>query len=399
MPKIIRTFILTIFLALISCGTQKSMTPEISPASPLSTPTMAPATETPTATATDRPAPTATPEVVELNNDAMKAEIDQLATAFLQQDKNSGMGIAVVARDPQTGQLEAMMLNYGMTAKENGQPVTSDTVYEIGSVTKVFTGILLAEAVNSGTVQLNDPIQKYLPPGIKAPMYKDIPITLLNLATHRSSLPRDIDTDTLPEMYGWLSKVHLASPPGSQYIYSNAGYSLLGDILARLSGKDFGALEFSSISQPLGMPDTTETLTQDQTHRLAQGYTYDGSTADYFPDSGAMSSAGYLRSTLQDMTRFLIANLNPDSTPLAASIKLAQVSQVEGRNPGTGQGLGWDIDQPGTANERISKGGGTSGFTSYISFMADGSSGFVLLTNGMYVENLVPQMLNILNGN
>ncbi len=302
-----------------------------------------------------------------------------------------------MVREKQTGQLQEMQLNYGNTGKGSAQIVTSDTEYEIGSITKLFTGILLAEAVTSGAVQLNDPIQKYLPPGIQAPSYGDAQITLADLATHHSALPRDIETDDIPSMYSWLNGVQLGRAPGSQYVYSNVGYSLLGDILARLAGSDFDTLEYESLSQPLGLMDTRETLNADQSSRLAQGYGYDGSSADYFPDSGAMSSAGYMRSTLNDMTRFLIENMEPGSTPLGDSILLAQTLQAPGPDDGTGVGLGWEITQLGTTDERLYKGGGTYGFTSYISFLRDGSYGFVLLSNGMYVENLVPHIVNILN--
>jgi CubicO group peptidase (beta-lactamase class C family) len=387
-----------VFLALSACGTVPAA------AIPMM-PTRMPVTATPTvdapeatSTATAAPSPTAEPTagVPELEDEAIQKQIDRLATWFLGQGTNSGLGVAIVMRNPATGQLEAMMLNYGTTGKGDHQAVTPGTVYEIGSITKVFTGILLAQEVSSGAVQLNDPIQKYLPEGIAAPTYKGRPITLDDLATHRSGLPRDINTDTLPELYGWLNGFQLARPPGSEYIYSNVGFSLLGDILARLNGTDFNTLEARAVSQPLGMTDTGETLDTDESERLAQGYTYDGSPAQYFPDSGAMSGAGYLRSTLQDMTRFLVANMQADSTPLSDAIQMAQTLQAEGRNPGTGVGLGWEIDQLGTTSERLYKGGGTYGFTSYISFMRDGSSGFVLLTNGMYAENLVPHMLSIL---
>jgi hypothetical protein len=87
----------------------------------------------------------------------------------------------------------------------------------------------------------------------------------------------------------------------------------------------------------------------------------------------------------------------PEATPLNSSIDMAQSLQAEGRDPGTGVGLGWEIAQLGTTGERLYKGGGTLGFTTYISFMRDGSTGFVLLTNGMYVDSLVPHMLRILS--
>lgn len=402
MPPSIRGLAIILVLALNACGTLQSAFPTPS-STPLPTITPLPTEpdDAPAATVTPVPtgSPTAvpTPGIVELQDDSIKKQVDQLASWFVGQGTNSGMGVSVVLRNPQTGQLEVMELTYGTLGKGDGLQVTPDTIYEIGSITKVFTGILLAEDVTSGKVQLDDPIQKYLPDGIQAPSYKGIPITLDDLATHRSGLPRDINTDTQSEMYGWLNGFQLSRAPGSEYAYSNVGFSLLGDMLARLAGTDFNALESKDVSAPLGLSDTGEKMDADKTDRLAQGYTSDGSPAQYFPDSGAMSSAGYMRSTLDDMTRFLVDNMQPDSTPLAAAIQMAQTLQAEGRNPGTGVGLGWEIDQLGTTSERLYKGGGTYGFTSYISFMRDGSSGFVLLTNGPNAENLVPHMLNIIN--
>ena len=292
-----------------------------------------------------------------------------------------------------------MLLNYGNTSKEHGQPVTSDTVYEIGSITKVFTGILLAQTVYYGLINLNDPVQKYLPDGVHLAAYKNQPIQMVDLATHRSGFPRELGSDNPADLYHWLNNFQPDRAPGAEYVYSNLGYMVLGDILSRLSKTDFGALEFASISQPLGLLDTREVLTSGEQNRLAQGYYYDGSVASYFPDSGNMSGAGYLRSTLNDMTRFLIDNMRPDSTPLASSLQLAQTMQAEGRNPGTGTGLGWEIDQPGAPSEVIWKDGGTLGFTSYISFMKNGSYGFVLLSNGQFIDNLASKMSALLDEN
>ena len=393
--------LLALVISLTACGTQKpaitdqpsdaiTQIPNVPTNTPLPVAT-APATQTPTLVPT--------PGLPLFSDDHLKSQIDRLATAFLKNNRNPGLSIAVVIRDPQTGQLEAMLLNYGTTAKGGGQPVTSDTVYEIGSITKAFTGILLAEAVNAGKVKLDDPIQNYLPPDVHAPTYKDkdIPITILNLATHRASLPRDPASDDMQDIYSWLDTFKPAHAPGSQYVYSNLGYALLGDILARLSGNDYGTLEFQSLSQPLGLMDTTEALSDDQASRLAQGYTYDGSLMPYFPMSGALSSAGYLRSTLNDMTRFLIDNMQPDTTPLASSLRLAQTVEAEGRNPGSGAGLGWDINRPGAPDESIWKGGVTPGFSSYISFRRDGSSGFVILTNGQLADSLASSIADLLD--
>ena len=398
LPRAARLFPAAIILGLAACATPPAATtPALQPAAALVQTPAPPATASaaPPAPA-GPPSPAPTVVIPALEDPATRAQVDQLASWFLGQGRDSALSVGIVVRDPRGGQLKAMLLNYGTSARDNGQPVTSRTLYEIGSITKVFTGILLGEALDSGSMRLGDPIQPYLPEGIQAPAYAEAPITLLDLATHRSGLPRDLDSDDIRAMYAWLNGLHLSRLPGSAYSYSNAGYSLLGDILARQAHSDYATLEYDSLSQPLGLPDTAESLDAAQAARLAQGYTYDGSPAAYFPQSGAMSGAGYLHSTLADMTRFLVENMQPGTTPLGAPLELAQGLQASGRNPGSGVGLGWEIDRLGASGERLYKGGATRGFTSYISFSRDRRAGFVLLANGMYVENLVAHMLHIL---
>jgi D-alanyl-D-alanine-carboxypeptidase/D-alanyl-D-alanine-endopeptidase len=394
MNRTVRKLFLLFLLGFAACGTHQiaTETPMTSP-SPVDNNTSTPL---PSPTLTSTPAPTATPAIQSFNDDSLKSQIDHLAASFIAQSHDSGLSVAVVKRNPQTGQLEAMLLNYGYTSKAQSQPVTSDTVYEIGSITKVFTGILLAQAIHAGKINLDDPVQKYLPDGVYLAAYKDKPIRLIDLATHRSDFPRDLGSDDPSDLYQWLNNFQPSIAPGAEYVYSNLGYMVLGDILSRLSQSDFNTLELTSVSQPLGLLDTREVLTDDEKNRLAQGYSYDGSPAPYFPDSGTMSGAGYLRSTLKDMTRFLLDNMQTDSTQLASSLQLAQTMQAEGRNPGTGTGLGWEMDRPGMSNEVIWKGGGTNGFTSYIEFMKDGNSGFVLLSNGQFIDNLASSMSALL---
>ena len=394
-----RALLLLLMIGLTSCGSQPPVNAARLPEVAITdTPTdSGPGTATfaPTATATDEP-PTPTPDIPVLYDGNLKSQVDRLASGFLNSSKNPGLSVSVVLRDPASGQLKAMLLNYGTIYKDSGNSVDSGTVYELGSITKLFTGILLAEAVNAGEVKLSDPIQDYLPTGIAAPIYKGKTISLVNLATHRSGLPRDLNADSFTDLYIWLNGYQLGIAPGSEYVYSNLGYSILGDILARNENSDFGTLAFQSVSQPLGLLDTREVLTDDQVSRLAKGYGYDGSPAEYEPNSGPMSSAGYLHSTLKDMTRFLVENMQPDSVPLSASLKLAQTMQSVGRNPGTGTALGWEIDDPGEPDERLYKGGATLGFSSYISLAKDGSSGFILLTNGQYIDNLALPMARLL---
>ena len=225
--------------------------PPTRPITPTTTETDTP-TVAPLATETDEP-PTSTPGISLLNDDILKDQVDRLAAGFLGRARNPGLSVSVVLRDPGSGQLKAMLLNYGTSFKDGKVPVDSETVYELGSITKLFTGILLAEAVNASEVKLTDPIQAYLPDGIQAPVYKQIPISLVNLATHRSGLPRDSYTDSFSDIYTWLNGFQLSIAPGSEYIYSNLGYEILGDILARKANSDFGTLAFQSVSQPLSL--------------------------------------------------------------------------------------------------------------------------------------------------
>lgn len=399
------SFVLLTLLAisLTACSTTSSsltQTPLPSEPTAASVAETAAPTDTPSPTATQTATPTITPvptiQLLLFNDEEFKAQIDRLAAKFMNQTHNPGLSIALAIRNPQLDQLQVMLLNYGMTNKEDGQPITSNTEYEIGSVTKVFTGIMFAEGIEAGTVKLDDPIQNYLPDGIQAPMFDGIPVTLRDLATHRSGLPRDVESDDPNDLYIYLNGLKLDYAPGSEYAYSNFGYEILGNILALQARKDFGSLEFDSLSKPLGLTDTTVSLSADQQSRLASGYQFDGTPADYFPQSGAMSPAGYLHSTLNDMARFLVANMQPDATSLGPSLKLAQTSAAQGRNPGTGAGLGWDIVRPDDQSARVWKDGATDGFSSYISFARDGNSGFVLLTNGQYIDNLASVIIQLL---
>jgi serine-type D-Ala-D-Ala carboxypeptidase/endopeptidase len=364
----------------------------MSSTSGLGTPPSLYATETSSPTA----APVPTFQLLFFNDDPLRAQVDHLAEKFMRESGNPGLSVAVVVRNPQLDQLQVMLLNYGKTSKENGQPINSDTEYEIASVTKVFTGIMFAEAIENRAIGLDDPIQDYLPAGIHAPTFGGISIKMVDLATHRSGLPRDTVSDDPGQLYLSLNSLKLDQAPGSKYQYSNFGYELLGDILARQAGRDYGSFEFESVSHPLGLMDTTESLSADQKNRLAQGYQYYGSPAPFFPEAGAMGPAGYLHSTINDMARFLVANMRLDATTLGPMLKLAQTSAAQGRNPDTGAGLGWDILHPDSPNTRIWKDGASAGFSSYISFAQDGSSGFVLLTNGPFIDKLATDMIQLL---
>ncbi|HEX7678961.1 MAG TPA: serine hydrolase domain-containing protein, partial [Thermoanaerobaculia bacterium] len=193
--------------------------------------------------------------------------------------QRQGVGIVVGVIDPSGRRTVA----YGSTKKGEG-PVDANTVFEIGSITKVFTSLLLADAVQRGEVALTDPVSKYLPPNVKVPERGGKKITLVDLATHTSGLPR-MPTNFHPrdpgnpyadfsvaQLYEFLSSVELTRDIGSKYEYSNLGGGLLGHALALRAGTDYETLVRTRILEPLGMKSTAITLSKAMKDRLAPGH-------------------------------------------------------------------------------------------------------------------------------
>ncbi len=164
------------------------------------------------------------------------------------------------------------------------EPVNGDTVFEIGSITKVFTSVILADMVVHGEVKLDTPVAQLLPAGVRVPQRNGKPITLLDLAMHVSGLPlmppdfKPADMENpfagfgAPQLYAFLSAYQLPRDPKFQYEYSNLGVGLLAHALARKAGMSYSELLRVRILDPLGMTSTSIVLSEDQKRRLATGY-------------------------------------------------------------------------------------------------------------------------------
>ena len=165
------------------------------------------------------------------------------------------------------------MIAYGHLKRGDSRALNGDTVFEIGSVTKVFTSLLLSEMVQNGQMALSDRVAKYLPETVKLPDKDGKQITLVDLATHTSGLPRT-PTNFAPQywnnpyvdysvqqLYEFLSSYELTRDPGSQYEYSNLGAGLLGFVVARRAGMSYEELVRKRICDSLEMKSTTVTLT------------------------------------------------------------------------------------------------------------------------------------------
>lgn len=260
---------------------------------------------------------------------------------------------------------------YGEIHIGAGDRPDGNTIYEIGSVTKAFTGTLLGEMVVRGEVKLDDALPEYLPANVKLQLAKNQPIKLVDLASQTSGLPRLPDNmaprdpanpyaDYTPErMIEFLGKHQLRRPPG-EYEYSNLGMGLLGYVLAEKAKKTYEQLVVERICDPLEMRDTRITLSTEQQKRLAPPYNAELNN-DKNWDLNCLAGAGALRSTVNDMLKLAAAALSDDDKrPVVEAIHEAWKPHYS--KPGeVGVGLGWHIARDGVTRWHN---GQTGGYTS-----------------------------------
>lgn len=297
--------------------------------------------------------------------------------------------------------------NYGRMAKNSTQDVNENTIYEIGSITKVFTSLILSDMVEEEELSLDVPIDKFLPREVKFPMRNGKKITLKHLATHTSGLPsmpenfapKDMSNPyvdyTVDDMYDFLSRYTLTRDIGAQYEYSNLGVGLLGHILASKSNMIFEQLVVKRICNELGLRNTTISLTPQQQALLAKGHVGDIEVTNW--DFLAFAGAGALRSTASDMLTFLSAEIGLKESRLYSAMEKTQIADVSTGITGLEMGLGWHIHKK-FDSEIIWHNGGTGGYHSFIGFDNKNKNAVVVLSNS--ADDIIDDIgLHILNKN
>ena len=299
-------------------------------------------------------------------------------------NQKQAVGIVAGVTEPNGRRVVA----YGNLANGDPRTLDGDTIFEIGSVTKVFTSLLLADMVNRKEVTLDDPAAMYLPEKVKMPQRSGKSITLLDLSTHSSGLPcvpsnlkpkdplNPYANRSVDDLYQFLSGYELPRDPGSEYEYSNLGAGLLGHLLAHRAGTDYESLIRTRITEPLSMPDTVITLSSSMKQRMATGH-----NALLAPVANwglsPLAGAGALRSSANDMLTFLEAFLGYKETPLAPAMKaMLEVRRPAGPGGIAKIGLGWLI-----LGESPWHSGGTGGFRSFVGYDPKARTGVVVLSN------------------
>ncbi len=319
-----------------------------------------------------------------LAKESLQQRIDLLVQPYLESETVVGMTIGVLHQ----GQQE--VFGYGRLSKNESRVPDGDTVYEIGSASKVFTGVLLADAVVRGYVKLDQRAGELLPSGVKMPIHGKRAITLQDLSTHVSGLPRlpdnikmtNLDNPyadySVEDMYAFLNSHKLSRAPGKKSEYSNFGQGLLGHLLAHERGVSYEELLRDQITKPLDLTSTTITLTDEQQSRLAPPHSGDGQPATNW-DFPKLAGAGAIRSTTNDLLKFAAANLHLPEGEIGKAIELAwKIHQRPLAKGEVAMGLGWHIAHDGSTRWHN---GQTGGYHSMLLINREIETSVVLLTN------------------
>lgn len=314
---------------------------------------------------------------------ALPAEVIKNIEARINNGDSPSIAIGIIDKDGPQYYL------FG-TKTVGGPPVNEHTIYEIGSISKTFTGILLAQMVQDGQMKTDDPAQKYLPAAVTLPTRNGQQITLGHLSDHTSALapmpsnfnPKDPANPyadyTVEQMYNFLNGYTLPRDIGSQYEYSNLAQGLLGHILALKAGTSYEALVLSKIANPLGIKETKITFDDKMKQNLAMGYSQGVQVSNW--DFPTLAGAGAIRSSVHDMLIFLQANMGLKKSKLYPAMQLSHQVRHDKVGGGTRVGLGWHISK-GAEGDVIWHNGGTGGYSTFAGFVQETGKGVVVLTN------------------
>jgi serine-type D-Ala-D-Ala carboxypeptidase/endopeptidase len=300
-----------------------------------------------------------------------------------------GMVVGVISRQGRR------IVSHGAFGITDKRPVAGDSIFGIASVSKSFTGLLLADAVRRREVKLNDLAALHLPKEIRLPERNGRKITLIDLATHTTGLPHDLPPDlrtiaqtkpprdARPIMYDYLSKWTLPADIGSAFSYSNLDYGLIGIALEQRTGLSYDQLLRTRILDPLRMDDTGVSISPAQWERRAHPHTAELQPA---PEWSKPWSISVLQSTANDLLSFLSAAAGLAPTPLKSSfdamLNVRRPAPMLGR--GAEHAIGWYI-HPAGGRPLIAHSGSGGGFGASIVYDPTAQIGVALLANA---ENL-----------
>lgn len=327
----------------------------------------------------------------------MIKQIDDLVIPEIRSGRHIGTVVGIIDGD------KIWTRGYGRTSTASSDPPNGDSVFEIGSITKTFTSTALAVMSIRGRVRLDDSVGRYLPSSVRVPEHGAKQITLESLAMHTSGLPRVADNMGLfsdfsgdpyagyrdEQLYEFLNAHKLRRSPGAEHEYSNLGMGLLGLALCRTAGAGYEQMVTGLVCKPLGLRNTTVTLSDSQRVRLVQGYAIQervGNVMIAVPSENwsfrdCTAGAGALKSTANDMLRYLKANMAAPGNELGQALQTLHTPRLK-IDDVEGVGLGWFmLNVPWADEPVIWHNGGTGGYRSFVGFCKKRKLGVVVLAN------------------
>ena len=343
---------------------------------------------------------------------SVRATVDEVVPTLMQREGIPGMAVAVVVGS------QSYLLNYGVASRDTRVPVTEDTLFEIGSVSKTFTATLASCAQEDGKLSLREPVSRYLP-ALRGSRFDEV--TLLHLATHTAGgLPLQVPGDITDRegLFEYLRRWQPADAPGTRRVYSNVGIGLLGVLTAEVLHRPFEDAVEKDLLPALGLTHSCIRVPADQSARYAQGYTSEDRPVRVGP--GVLDSEAYgIKSCSADLARYLMDHLNvaspdgwlPDQKTRRAldatrtgyytageltqdliweqypyPVELPRLlagnsaAMITGSTPATA------LREPLPPPEEVwvNKTGSTNGFSTYLAFVPARRLGVVLLANKRY---------------
>jgi D-alanyl-D-alanine-carboxypeptidase/D-alanyl-D-alanine-endopeptidase len=318
----------------------------------------------------------------------MDSMVNALGQAFLRQAAHIGLSVGIYDGG------KKYFFNYGAIAKGSAIAPSEHSIYEIASVTKTFTAYLLSMAVIEKKIHLNDDIRRYLDGSYLNLQYQGHPITIKDLASHTSGLPKNLpdfgshmDVQQILKQYPEISKAQLLTAlgqvrldfiPGTTFRYSNADAQLIGMILEKEYQLSFADLLRKYITGPLGMEDTRLSLDESESKRLVAGYDGQGNRMPLLSFWRSLPAAGYIKSSSSDMVRFIRFYLNKEDSAVQLSQKPVYFQSDE---QNADIALYWFVQKHSGDYVEVFHGGGSFGTTGFCLLIPEYNTGIICLAN------------------
>jgi CubicO group peptidase (beta-lactamase class C family) len=348
------------------------------------------------------------------------AQIDSLAAAAFARNPIGSVTVGVVS-----GNQLIWTKSYGNADMEKHLAAGKDTVYRIGSITKMFTAVMLEQLADAGTVHLSDPVEKYFPEinSVQGRFTNAPPITLIQLATHTSGLAREPnDTEKYVEggpVSDWekfliaaLPHLHYAAEPGTRFIYSNIGYASLGAALSRAAGQPYLQYVPAHIFAPLGMDHSALDVNPGLLAHLSKGYTVEpGGKIDADAAQRELAGRGYkvpngaIFTTVGDLGKFasFLMGFGPDTVLKTTSLEkyLNQIEVPSNSQLSQGYGLGFMVLRR-DGYIAFGHGGDVAGYQAALYMNRDKGIALVVMANALGpgtvdTEDIALQSLDLLS--